>query len=84
MPILGFGLGRVLGVLFDCFSESFWTLLGASGVPLGDFWRIFVALGIVCETFVWLWVFFSEAVQVWQELCLSPFGALGPPLEDFW
>ena len=80
VPISGSGLGRVLGVffgmLFDGFSESFWILLGASGPPLGDFWRFFAALGIVCETFVWLWVFFSEAVKVRQALCFRNIWAL--------
>ena len=30
--------GMPFGVLFGRFLESFWTLLGALGPPLGDFW----------------------------------------------
>ena len=47
--------GVPFGVLFGSFLESFWTLLGASGLPLGDFWRTFVALGVAFETFVGFW-----------------------------
>ena len=43
------------GVLFVSFLESFWTFLGASGPPLGDFWRTFAALGVAFETFVGFW-----------------------------
>ena len=44
-----------LGMLFGNFLESFWSLLGALGPPLGDFWLTFAALGIAFETFVGFW-----------------------------
>ena len=43
------------GVLFGRFLESFWSLLGALGSSLGDFWRTFAPLGVAFETFVGVW-----------------------------
>ena len=42
-------------MLFGSFLESFWTLLGALGPSLGDFWRTLAASGVAFETFVGFW-----------------------------